>query len=391
MPKSDRRSSDWLEQLLVSLLDMPTQVPSGETSLPPGNPRIVEAVDRLAHEWVADLGPEEVRRHPMGDLAARFGPPSDDGLLIQTYIVSQHANLMDDPNAGSIVDGTAYQHAGLVAVGPGATQNKGPIASAFAAVRAVESTLRSPVWLTINTEGESSHGGSRRILDDLEVKAAHGLIAFGTDLRVSLGNRGRVDIELVVRGKTSHSSQPWLGVNPILGAVEVVRVLQDVDLPPDHEVLGPASLTPYTLTCFPIAPHTIPMEVGLVVDRRLLPGERADTAVATIKDFVESSRGDVTVTAGASMLPAEVDARSAIVRALSQGIQEARGLEAETFWSANTFDAGYGCAKGIPTVMFGPGKRGFSGEGLVGADAVGVDDCRIAAAAIARCISTLCT
>lgn len=43
-------------------------------------------------------------------------------------------------------------------------------------------------------EGRRSHGGSMRIVDDLGVRASQGLIAFGTDLKVSLGNRGRIDV-----------------------------------------------------------------------------------------------------------------------------------------------------------------------------------------------------
>lgn len=77
----------------------------GETEIQPGDPRIVAAVDQVVRPLVEQLGPQEIRRHDAGDTAFRFGPEGDAGLLIQTYIVSQHANLMDDPNQGSIADG----------------------------------------------------------------------------------------------------------------------------------------------------------------------------------------------------------------------------------------------------------------------------------------------
>ena len=383
----------WLRELLLGLLRTSTEVPAGQTQILPGDPRIVRAVDETIAPIIEALGPDEVRRHELGDVAARFGPESEDGLLLQTYIVSQHANLMDDPHGARIVDGAEY---GLVpgpcAVGQGATQNKGPMASAFAAVRARPAELARPVWLVVNTEGMSSHAGSRRVLDELGVRAAWGIVAFGTDLRVSLGNRGRVDVEVTVAGTSSHSSQPWLGTNPIEGAADVIRALRSIPTVDPHPDLGPVTITPYGIWCFPVAPHTIPERVTIVVDRRLLPGGSAGDAVAEIREHLIKELPDTTVVVepGVSMLPAAVDPNAPIVTSLLEGIERVTGRPGETFWSLNAFDAGYACAKGISTPMFGPGKRGFAGAGLMGVDLVPLADCEIAAAVLAHTIRGLC-
>jgi hypothetical protein len=89
------------------------------------------------------------------------------------------------------------------------------------------------------------------------------------------------------------------------------------------------------------------------------------------------------------MKPALVDRDAPVVAALQQGLERA-GRAGETFFSLNAFDAGYACSKGIPTPMFGPGKRRFSGEGLTGADAVAIEDCLAGAASIAHAIEVLC-
>jgi succinyl-diaminopimelate desuccinylase len=382
----------WLREFLLELLRTSTEVPEGQTQILPGDPRIVRAVDEAIAPVVEALGPDEVRRHESGDVAARFGPQRDDGLLVQTYIVSQHANLMDDPHGARIVDGAEY---GLVpganAVGQGATQNKGPMASAFAAVRSRPAELTRPVWLVVNTEGMSSHAGSRRVLDELGVRAAWGIIAFGTDLRVSLGNRGRVDVKVTVAGRSSHSSQPWLGTNPIEGAADVIRALRSIPTVDPHPDLGPSTTTAYGISCFPVAPHTIPERATIVVDRRLLPGGSAEDAVAGIREHLTRELPDTTVVVepGVSMLPAAVDSHSPIVTSLLEGIQRETGRPGETFWSLNAFDAGYSCAKGIPTPMYGPGKRGFA-AGLTGVDLVPLADCEIAAAVLAHTIRGLC-
>ncbi len=379
-----------LEQVLVDLLRTDTQVPPGETEIFPGDPRIKAAVSDVVVPFIARLEPDEVRRHEMGDVAARFGPDSPNGLLIQTYIVSQHANLMDDPNSGSIVDGEAYGLEGPCAVGQGATQNKGPMASAIAAVGALPENLQWSVWIAVNTEGKSSHDGSRRVIDDLGIRAAQGMVAFGTDLRVSLGNRGRVDVEITVKGRSSHSSQPWLGSNPIEGAADIVRALRNVKVADEHPELGKVTITPYQLRCFPVAPHTIPETAVIVVDRRLLPGEKPAEAVAALRTHLASEGLDAAeVVEGEWMLPAVVSEDAPIVRHLLDGVS-GRGRPGETFWSLNAFDAGYACSVGIPTPMFGPGKRLFAGEGLVGTDAVSVGDCEVAANAILHAATALC-
>lgn len=380
---------NWLQGVLVELLGADTQVPLNETEIAPGDVRIKAVVDDLLLPHLEEMQPDEIRRHDLGDVAARFGPAGDDGLLIQTYIVSQHANLMEG-RAGSVIDGAELGLEGSAALGQGASQNKGPMAAALAAVRARPGRLDRPVWLAVNTEGRSSHGGSRRILDDLGVTAAHGIVAFGTDLRVSLGNRGRVDVEVRVKGASSHSSQPWLGKNPIEAAADVVVALREVPLPEGDDELGPASATPYQFACHPVAPHTIPEEVRIVVDRRLLPGEAPNEAVDALRKHLATFEG-VEVDAGVSMVPAAVAEDAPIVTALLEGTGKAGRRPPETFWSLNAFDAGYACSKGIPTPMYGPGKRHFAGAGLVGTDAVALDDCEAAAVAYGHAIERLCS
>ena len=371
--------ADYLENTLLNLVGTDTAVPTGTTEILPGDTHLYDTVTSAVLPMVEALGPDEILRHPCGDIAARFGPDTPDGLMLQTYIVSQHGNLMTDPQQGRIVDGAALNLDGPAVVGQGANQNKGPMAAALSAVRELRS-LRRAVWLTVNCEGRSSHDGSRRIYEDLGVRAAQSIIAFGTNLHVSLGNRGRVDIRVTVSGTAAHSSQPELGRNPIPPAAEIVGRLPEVPLPPPHPELGPATATPYQFQCEPIAPHTLPSRVHVVVDRRLLPGEDPDAAVAAVRRQLDGSWPELEVVAGAAMFPALVDPSAPVVGALA-------GFP--TMYSRNAFDAGYGCSVGVPTVMFGPGRRDF-GAGVVHAEAVSISDCRIAAAALAKAARTLC-
>jgi succinyl-diaminopimelate desuccinylase len=374
-----------LEATLVRLLQTPTGVPPGQTEVAPGDPAIAAAVADVIRPLVEDLGPEGVDADAGGNLVARFGPNPGAGALLLIYVVSQHANEMAEPYAGRVLDGASYGLAGRSVLGQGATQNKGPMAAVLEALHDL-CGLRTGVTLAVNTEGRSSHGGASALLDGLRARGAWGLVAVGTDLWVSVGNRGRVDVRIEVVGESAHSSQPWLGVNPIPVAAEVVGRLAAVELPEPHPDLGAASVTPYQLRCDPVAPHTIPRRVELVVDRRLLPGEDPEVAVAAIRDALPTAkRMELRAESGALMWPAVVDPGHPAVRALVRGVQAA-GRASGTFFSRNAFDAGYPCRAGIPTVMFGPGRRRFSGPGLLADEVVAVDDCVVAAEAIRNAI-----
>jgi succinyl-diaminopimelate desuccinylase len=378
-----------ITERLLTLLRTSTEVPIGSHEILPGDPRIVDAIDTVVMPMIDALEPDHVVRHPDGDVLARFGPASDDGLLLQTYIVSQHGNDMADPLAGRLADGSDFGVAGQVAVGQGANQNKGPMAAAFDALANRPEALSSPILLAVNTEGMSSHGGSKRIIDDLGARAERGVLAFSTDLNVSIGNRGRADVHIEVPGASSHSSQPTLGINPLPRAAAVIDALRSAPLPEPHPDLGPATATPYQLRFEPVAPHTIPERGIFLIDRRLLPGERPGDAVDSLRTHLEASLDfDVIVSEGAVMFPADVAQDDPVVLALLASMPS-EGRTSMALYSKNTFDAGYGCSKDIPTVMFGPGKRSF-GAGMIATEWVSIDDCRVAAQSFGGLISRLC-
>jgi succinyl-diaminopimelate desuccinylase len=389
---TDSDELHWLRDVVVELLRAPTQVPNGQTEIQPGDVAVMDAVSNVVLPRVQDLGPAEVRRHPHGDLAARFGPRGDSGLLLQTYVVSQHANSMDPNRAGEILDADDGALSGARVLGQGASQNKGALASALTALRSMPGDLKQPVWLTVNTEGMSSHRGSMRILDDLGIEVAAGILVVGTDLRVSLGNRGRVDVRVTVRGESCHSSQPWLGRNPIENASDLIVALRSLPLPDSHPVLGPASATPYQFICAPISPHTIPSHVRVMIDRRLLPDESPEGAMESLRAYLleHMANADLSIDMGEVMLPATVDIESSVVVALLASIESVTEAPGQAFWSLNTFDAGYACSKGIPTVMFGPGRRSFAGSGLLGDDHVSFQDMWSAVGILRQTIRQLC-
>ena len=84
------------------------------------------------------------------------------------------------------------------------------------------------------------------------------LLLRGTGMRISLGNRGRVDLDVEIKGKATHSSAPGHGLSAIEGANEFVNRLNKLRLPGSHPILGERHVLAYQIVYEPLAPHTLP-------------------------------------------------------------------------------------------------------------------------------------
>jgi succinyl-diaminopimelate desuccinylase len=388
---------DYLVDTLVTLARAPTDVPLGETELPPDHPKIGTYVRELLLPRLKGVGWSEEVLDDWNNAVGRIGPHGPAALLLMLYTTSQHGNYTDPALEGQVIDGSAHGVEGPCVFGKGTNQCKGPAAAVLAAVKVIRDTgirLKRPLLIAVNTEGRSSHECSRRLFDQHGVRADGGVVCIGTGNVIVLGNRGRVDMHVVVRGRSAHSSHPELGLNAIEGAWTALARLKEIRFPKRHPQLGEEQLTVYKLVCSPIAPHTLPDTCVLTIDRRLLPGTRIDDAVAEVRGAVASlTPYQVEVREGASMLPAFVPADAPVVRALQQAHREVLGSEAETTYARYTFDAGYACAAGVPTVMFGPSTSGRTrglGSDVTTTEFVPVSTVEEAARIYAMTILNLC-
>lgn len=111
-----------------------------------------------------------------------------------------------------------------------------------------------------------------------------------TSLKLYCGHRGRVEMLVTVYGRTSHGSAPWLGVNAIYKAMPLIAKIKDELYPslPTDEHLGQASLSLNIIECSPGALSIVPDQCMLSIDRRTLPGETAEDAVAQIQGLIDT-------------------------------------------------------------------------------------------------------
>jgi acetylornithine deacetylase/succinyl-diaminopimelate desuccinylase-like protein len=368
----DRLDRAYLVETLAWLATVPTDVPMGyETLMEPDDPKLVHYVQEVLRPELVRNGVYDLLDAPRNNLIAQLGTgESGRSLLIQNYTPAQHFNLMENPFSGRIGSGREYGVDEPVVFGQGVSQCKGHQAVMLAVLKLLAEsgvTLRGRLYWAINNEGRSSHACSNMILDTIDGLPEFCIIQIATGMSISLGNRGRVDVNVEIEGIAAHSSQPEQALSAIDAAAEVVGRLLTLEWPDQHPILGGRHAVVYKVRYEPVAPHTLPSHAYMAIDRRLLPGDDPAIAADEIRDAIgDLAPYQVNVSQGVTMLPALVDPADHGVAALAAAHGEVTGAPPPTHYGQGSFDAGGPIARGVPTVMYGAG----GGVGLTGTDFV---------------------
>ncbi|MFM8595055.1 MAG: M20 family metallopeptidase, partial [Chloroflexota bacterium] len=218
------------------------------------------------------------------------------------------------------------------------------------------------------------------------------LIGEKSDLKVRNAERGLVAFDVTVFGRASHTAAARVtGINAIAKASKAVLALEK-DLDKFHPAVGKPVIS-INLINAGVAHNVVPGECTFSIDRRLIPGETVESALAEIRETLDGIaaedpdfRYDIVTNPDGNAIPANItDEGSPLVRAVQEGVREVTGKEPEYFvaWAGATDGRFYRMA-GIDTVGYGPG-----GENAHGAnEAVFIDDlvteAKVYAATIAR-------
>jgi len=344
-----------VKRLLIKLV----QTPSPQTGLLEGEPQVLSLIRDLVRPEL-----ERDRLRPVIDdqgnlVAVLKGRERGKNLLLVSYAMNAAPSTMKNPYSGEIVDGTPYGVPGESVWGRGACEQKGSLAAMISAVQFIarsKAELPGDLIFVASTAGETGkHDSLSYILDHGHFQADWGIIDGPPEIQ--LGNKGRVDILVTVKGKQSHSSRPWEGINAIEGAV---RVLQRLSLlmpyPSDkgHPELGKVTLTPTAIESFPKATHTIQSECRIAFDRRLLPGDDPSEAMQQLEGMIGAVEPfQVEIKKRDFMYPSEVSKNADVVRALAQAIRVMLGREAQYSYSPAANDTGLLNVRGIQAINYG--------------------------------------
>lgn len=351
---------DYLVRQTSELARVPTAVPLGfETLMKPDHPLLVEYVQHAVRPRLQAIGAYDIIDVEPNDIVVRAGGRSSErSIMVQTYTAAQHHNLMKEPFSGKIANAGEFGYDEPCIFGQGVSQNKAHQAVMLTVLKYLSDNdikLKGTLYWTVNNEAMSTHNRTKAILARLGVKPSFAVIQFGTESNVWLGNRGRVDIDVHVKGAAAHSSSPETGLSAIEATNTILNRLKKLSWSEPHPLLGGRHALAYKIKYEPVAPHTLPSDAYITVDRRLVMGDDPDVAVKEVRDVIgDMAPFEVTVDRGVCTLPALASADDPWVSAfLEAGGRSNGGKPLPTMYASGSFDAGALTSVGVPTVTFG--------------------------------------
>jgi acetylornithine deacetylase len=221
------------------------------------------------------------------------------------------------------------------------------MAAAFVALAAAPPRGVS-LGLALVGEEETRGTGTQEVLAELARRAtppAAAVIGEPTDLELAVAQKGLLIVELVARGSACHAAhRRSLGLlNPAVELARDLVALAELELAPEHPLLGATTLEPTVLRAGE-ARNAIPGEAAATLDLRTTP---AAGHLEVVEGLRAVARCEVRVVSD-RLRPRETRSDAAVVRAARQARPQARLVGSPTLSDLVFFDA--------PAVKVGPGS-----------------------------------
>lgn len=248
--------------------------------------------------------------------------------------------------------------------GRGSCDVKGSMA---AMLKAFERLVRerppgsASVILACTVDEEYTHLGASRIADTLKPDLA--IVAEPTRLGIVNAHKGVARWIIRARGVACHSSTPQLGDNAIYRMARVVNVLREraraLETGPIDPILGTATLSVGVIQGG-TSVNVVPDACSIEIDRRMLPGETAESAREEVAEALRAEFGDemAMIEIGdpwIEMPPLSPRLSEDWVGLTRDAVAEALGTPPPVFGVPYGTDAGPLSEAGIPCLVIGPG------------------------------------
>lgn len=109
------------------------------------------------------------------------------------------------------------------------------------------------------------------------------------------GQRGRMEIEILIKGLSAHGSMPEIGDNAGYKAAKAALAIEqlEADLQPDEDgFLGKGSITLSQMEVSGPSQCAVADEARIYCDRRLTWGENEEIAIGQVKEYVTKAMGE---------------------------------------------------------------------------------------------------
>jgi len=301
-----------------------------------------------------DAGPR--RTSVVGRLRGRGGGRS---LMLYGHIDTVGIEGMKAPLSARIRDGRLY--------GRGSYDMKGGVAACIAAVKALVdegASLAGDVVIVGAADEEVASTGMSKVLEHVRTDAA--IVTESTELQLCLAHKGFCWMEVEVEGRAAHGSRFEEGIDAnmamgrFLGRLD--RLERALRKRAPHALVGPPSLHAAVILGG-TGTSTYAAHCRLEIERRTIPGETEESALAEIQEILDALAADdanfrarVRSLLARGTFEARRDSRivESVNAVATEVLGEAPRIIGEPYW----MDAALLADAGIETVVIGPTGAG---------------------------------
>jgi len=242
-----------------------------------------------------DLSYSEVSTDELGSVLGTLEGREGASLLFNGH--------MDHVPAGSLENWSVDPFGAVIKneciYGRGSVDMKGAIAAQVFAVGMLSQLGITPpgdVYVAAVVHEEDHEGSAmEHIIEQRGVRPDVVVLGEATALHLAIGQRGRCELEVVTKGRTSHGSRPDLGVNAVYHMAKFAVAIEQLNnlCMPQHEFLGRASVALIRISCSPEKGNVVPDECQIVLDRRTIPNEHEEDLIEEINQILMKAKEEV--------------------------------------------------------------------------------------------------
>lgn len=286
---SVREQVNQYSDAIISFLRELCAIPSIDSQIGP--------VGERAQAEMRKLGFDAVWFDSMGNTLGRIG----DGpriLLYDSHIDTVGIGNRDDwdwdPFIGKIEKGRFYAR--------GACDEKGSTPPMIYGLQIARDLGLLDGWTAYyfgNMEEWCDGIAPHALVEHEGIRPHYVVIGEPTKMQVYRGHKGRVEIEVTVRGRSAHAASNHLGDNAIYKALPIIEGVSKMEPQlGDDPFLGHGKITVTDMKVSTASINAVPDLVRFYIDRRLTFGESAEQAIAQVCALVPERQlqsGEVTV------------------------------------------------------------------------------------------------
>jgi len=242
------------------------------------------------------LGFDEARFDVMGNVIGRINGNPDSNGQQRTLVFDSHIDTVGigdpsqwawDPFIGKVEDGILFAR--------GACDEKGSTPGMIYGMAIARDLGLLHGWSAYyfgNMEEWCDGIAPRSFVEfDPQIKPDFVVIGEPTRMQVYRGHKGRVEMQVMAKGRSAHAASNWLGDNAIYKLLPIIAGIRDLD--PhlrSHAFLGKGTITVSDMHVSTPSINAVPDEATIYIDRRVTFGDTLESAMAEVQAIIDGSQ-----------------------------------------------------------------------------------------------------